>query len=151
MTSKRISKETAVNGDVRVLADVNLEEIKVAEGTTIYTYNALNQLVTETSPEGNIVYTYDANGNLVKQSGSKTVDYIYDKENHLTKATIQQGDRVTIESYTYDYAGNCTSQTVNEEDTTFYVNDTSAGLTMVTAETDKDLKESAYCTRDEKK
>ncbi len=113
----------------------------------MYTYNALNQLVTEASPEGNIINTYDANGNLVKQTGSKTADYVYDKENHLTKATIRQGDGVIIEAYTYDHGGNRTSKTVNGKDTTFYVNDTSAGLTMVVAETGRDGRETAYYTR----
>ena len=145
--SNRISKETSVKGDISTLADVDLEEIKVAEGTTTYTYNALNQLVTEASPEGSIIYTYDANGNLVKQTGDKTVDYVYDKENHLTKATIQQGSSVMVESYTYDYAGNRLSKTINESDTIFYVNDTSTDLTMVAAETDENGKETAYYTR----
>ena len=54
---------------------------------------------------------------------------------------------MTIESYTYDYAGNRTSKTVNEFDTTYYVNDTSGSLTMVVAETDKNGKEQASVTR----
>ncbi len=129
------------------LADTTSEEVQEKEGHTTSTYNALNQLVTEESPEGSITYTYDANGNLVKQSGSKTVDYSYDKENHLLRATIQQGNSVTIESYTYDYAGNRLSKTVNESSTTYYVNDTSTSLTQVVAETDKDGKETASYTR----
>ncbi|MBO5087386.1 MAG: RHS repeat-associated core domain-containing protein, partial [Lachnospiraceae bacterium] len=145
--SNRISKETTVKGDVSVFADVDNEEIKVTEGTTTYTYNALNQLVTELSEEGTITYTFDDNGNLVKQTGDKTVDYSYDKENRLLRATIQKGNSVTIESYTYDYAGNRTSKTINEIDTTYYVNDTSGSLTMVVAETDKAGKEIAYYTR----
>ncbi len=108
---------------------------------------ALNQLVAERSLEGSITYTYDANGNLVKQSGSKNVDYSYDKENHLLRATIQQGNSVTIESYTYDYAGNRLSKTVNESDTVCYVNDTSGSLTQVVAETDQNGKETAFYTR----
>ncbi|MBQ4060128.1 MAG: GIY-YIG nuclease family protein, partial [Lachnospiraceae bacterium] len=70
-----------------------------------------------------------------------------DKENHLLRATIQKGNSVTIESYTYDYAGNRTSKTINETDTTYYVNDTSSSLTMVVAETNKDGKEVASYTR----
>lgn len=96
---------------------------------------------------GSITYTYDANGNLVKQSGSKNVDYSYDKENHLLRATIQQRNSVTIESYTYDYAGNRLSKTVNESSTTYYVNDTSGSLTRVVAEIDKDGKETASYIR----
>ena len=38
------------------------------------------------------------------------------------RATIQKGNSVTVESYTYDYAGNRLSKTVNENDTTYYVN-----------------------------
>ncbi|MDE6624896.1 MAG: hypothetical protein K2K56_00850, partial [Lachnospiraceae bacterium] len=147
--SNRTEKTVSVKGDISALADVDLEDVQVTEGTTTYTYNALNQLITEASPEGNIIYTYDANGNLVKQTGNKTVDYTYDKENHLTKAAVRQGNSVIIEDYTYDYAGNRTSKTVNEKDTTFYVNDTSGSLTMVAAETDKDGKETVYYTRGE--
>ncbi|MBO5088229.1 MAG: hypothetical protein J6C01_06100, partial [Lachnospiraceae bacterium] len=73
--------------------------------------------------------------------------YSYDKENHLLRATIQKGNSVTIESYTYDYAGNRTSKTINETDTTYYINDTSSSLTMVVAEIDKDGKETASYTR----
>ena len=136
-----------VKGEMSAIADTSSEEVQVTEGRTTYTYNALNQLVAERSPGGSITYTYDANGNLVKQSGSKTVDYSYDKENHLLRATIQQGNSVTIESYTYDYAGNRLSKTVNESSTMYYVNDTSGSLTQVVAEIDQDGKETAGYTR----
>lgn len=145
--NSRISKETKVKGEMSAIADTSSEEVQVTEGRTTYTYNALNQLVAERSPGGSITYTYDANGNLVKQSGSKNVDYSYDKENHLLRATIQQGNSVTIESYTYDYAGNRLSKTVNESSTTYYVNDTSGSLTQVVAEIDKDGKETASYIR----
>ena len=145
--SNRISKETTVKGDVSVLADVDSEAVGVTEGKTTYTYNALNQLIAETSEDGVITYTYDNNGNLVKQTGNKTVDYSYDKENHLLRAVIQNGNSVTIEAYTYDYAGNRTSKTINEADIIYYVNDTSGSLTMVAAETDKYGNETAYYTR----
>ena len=136
-----------VKGEMSAIADTSSEEVQVTEGRTTYTYNALNQLVAERSPGGSITYTYDANGNLVKQSGSKTVDYSYDKENHLLRATIQQGNSVTIESYTYDYAGNRLSKTVNESSTMYYVNDTSGSLTQVVAEIDQDGKETASYIR----
>ena len=145
--SNRISKETKVKGSLSELADTASQEVQVKEGRTTYTYNALNQLVTEKSSEGSITYTYDANGNLIKQSDSKNVDYSYDKENHLLRATIQQGNSVTVESYTYDYAGNRLSKTVNESDTVCYVNDTSGSLTQVVAETDQNGKETAFYTR----
>ncbi len=145
--SNRTEKKVTVKGDVTELADTDIEEVELTEGTTTYNYNALNQLITEETPDGTKIYTYDDNGNLVRQTGDKTVDYSYDKENHLVKATIQKGNSVTIESYTYDYAGNRLSKTVNESNTTFYVNDTTTDLTQVVAETDNNGNETAYYTR----
>lgn len=121
--------------------------MEITEGTTTYTYNALNQLVNEKSDDGTITYTYDANGNLTEQAGRKTASYSYDAENRLTKATVQSGNSVTIESYTYDYAGNRTSKTVNEDSTVYYVTDTSGSLAYVAAEMDADGKETASYTR----
>ena len=135
--SNRTAKETTVTGDITALADIDSQEVKVVEGTTTYAYNALNQLVTEQTPDGETSYTYDDNGNLVKQSGETSIEYSYDKENHLLRATIQKGNSVTVEAYTYDYAGNRTSKTINESNTTYYVSDTSATLTMVVAETNE--------------
>ena len=48
--------------------------------------------------------------------------------------------------YEYDANGNIT-KTINESDTTYYVNDTSESLSMVVAETDKNGKEFASYTR----
>lgn len=143
----RTKKKTTVKGDITSIADTSLDEVEVTEGTTTYTYNSLNQLITEVTDHATKTYTYDANGSLIRQTGERTVDYSYDKEMHLIKATIQKGNSVTIESYTYDYAGNRTSKTVNESDTTYYVNDTSGSLSMVVAETDKNGKEQTSFTR----
>ena len=145
--SNRTKKKTTVKGDITSIADTSLDEVEVTEGTTTYTYNSLNQLITEVTDHAIKTYTYDANGNLIKQTGERTVDYSYDKEMHLIKATIQKGNSVTIESYTYDYAGNRTSKTINESDVKYYVNDTSGSLSMVVAETDKAGKEQASFTR----
>jgi len=147
VVSNRTGKKITVKGELETFADLEQEEVELSEGTTAYTYNALNQLIKEETPDGARTYTYDDNGNLVKLTGDRSIDYRYDKESRLTRATIQKGNSVTVESYTYDYAGNRLSKTVNESSTTFYVNDTAAGLTLVTAETDKDGNETAYYTR----
>ncbi|MBO5420160.1 MAG: hypothetical protein J6A22_08780, partial [Bacteroidales bacterium] len=147
--SNRLTKETTVTGDVSVLADEQLEEVEIVEGKTAYTYNALNQLLSETSSEGEINYTYDEKGSLIKQTGDQTIDYRYDLEGHLLRATVQKGNHVTIESYTYDYAGNRTSKTEGDKESVYYVVDTSTGLAQVTAETDREGKEKAYYTRGE--
>ncbi len=93
--SNRLTKETTVIGDVSVLADAQLEEVKLTEGITEYAYNDLNQLVTEASSEGVINYTYDEKGSLIKQTGDQTIDYRYDLEGHLLRATVQKGNDVT--------------------------------------------------------
>jgi len=145
--SNRTEKKVTAKGDIETFADPEQEEVELSEGRTAYTYNDLNQLIKEETPQGTRIYTYDESGNLVKLAGERSIDYRYDKENHLVRATIQKGNSVTVESYTYDYAGNRLSKTVNESDTTLYVNDTATGLTQVTAETDRDGKETAYYTR----
>ena len=138
--SNRTSKKVSVTGDISVLADIDLEEVEVKTGTTSYTYNELNQLITEKNGSNTTTYTYDANGNLVKEQGIKTKYYTYDSENHLMSAMVQQGNAVTVEEYTYDFAGNRTSKAINEVDITRYINDISGDLTYVLGETDKDGK-----------
>ena len=51
---------------------------------------------------------------------------------------MQDGNSVTVESYTYDYNGIRTSKTVNETDVTYFVVDTSGDLSQVVAETDEE-------------
>ena len=107
----------------------------------------MNQLVTETNDSDIITYTYDDNGNLIKEQGERTKDYTYDSENHLVSAMVQQGENVTLEEYTYDYAGNRTSKIVNGSNVTKYINDISSSLTYVLGETDKDGKLKKSFTR----
>ena len=86
----------------RILKTVNGEE-------TAYTYNALNQLVSE----NDIVYEYDLNGNTVRMtSPSKSALYVYNAENRPIRATVQSGNNVSVEEYKYDYAGNRTAKSI---------------------------------------
>ena len=115
----------------RILKNVNGEE-------TVYTYNALNQLVYDS----NTSYEYDLNGNLVRVIGSaQSALYEYNAENKLVKATVQKGILVIEESYTYDYEGNRTSKTTHKSNGEFeytkYLNDNSS-LTNVLAEIDSE-------------
>ncbi|WP_455718515.1 polymorphic toxin-type HINT domain-containing protein, partial [Anaerosporobacter sp.] len=145
--SNRSTKKVTVKGDISKLADVESDDTNIVEGTTTYEYNGLNQLIVEESSQGIITNVYDDNGNLIKQSGDKNVDYSYDEAGHLLKATIQKGNDVTIESYTYDYAGNRITKTINEEALIYYVVDTSGELAQVVAECTADKEEQAYYTR----
>ena len=114
----------------RILKTVNGEE-------TVYTYNALNQLVSDSET----TYEYDLNGNLIRIIGSaQSALYEYNAENKLIKATVQNGSLVIEESYTYDYQGNRTSKSTHksngEYEYTKYLNDNSS-LTNVLAEIDE--------------
>ena len=114
----------------RILKTVNGEE-------TVYTYNALNQLVSDSETS----YEYDLNGNLVRVIGSaQSALYEYNAENKFVRATVQNGSLVIEESYTYDYAGNRTSKTTHKSNGEFeytkYLNDNSS-LTNVLAEIDE--------------
>ena len=139
MTSETITEGEKVtvytyaydNVSNRILKTVNGEE-------TVYTYNALNQLVYDS----NTSYEYDLNGNLVRVIGSaQSALYEYNSENKLIKATVQNDSLVIEESYTYDYQGNRTSKTTHRSDgvTEYvkYLNDNSR-LTNVLAEIDSD-------------
>jgi len=108
---------------------------------TTYTYNAINQLV----KENDTVYKYDDAGNLVSTTSSgKSTAYTYNAENKLIRATVQEGNNVSVEEYEYDYAGNRTVKK-SENDYTYYLNDSSI-LTNVLVELDADGKEKCCYT-----
>ena len=110
---------------------------------TVYTYNALNQLVSE----NDIVYEYDLNGNTVRMtSPSKSALYVYNAENRLIRATVQSGNNVSVEEYKYDYAGNRIAKS-SEGEYTKYLLDINGELTYVLAEMNFDNTEKCYYTR----
>ena len=120
----------------RILKTVNGEE-------TVYTYNALNQLVSE----NDIVYEYDLNGNTVRIiSPSKSALYVYNAENRLVRATVQSGNNVSVEEYKYDYAGNRIAKS-SEGEYTKYLLDINGELTYVLAEISYDGTEKCFYTR----
>ena len=120
----------------RILKTVNGEE-------TVYTYNALNQLVSE----NDIVYEYDLNGNTIRMtSPSKSALYVYNAENRLVRATVQSGNNVSVEEYKYDYAGNRIAKS-SEGEYTKYLLDVNGELTYVLAEISYDGTEKCFYTR----
>ncbi len=128
--------------------DVSNRILKTENGAeTVYTYNALNQLISE----NDTTYEYDNAGNLVRTiAPTKSALYEYNAENKLIKATVQDGINVTVEEYTYDFAGNRTSKSTITNgivEITYYLNDISGGLTQVLAELDADGDEKCFYTR----
>ena len=147
----RLTSETITKGKTKTTYayeydNVSNRTLKNVDGVeTVYTYNALNQLVSE----NDTTYEYDLNGNLVRVIGvGKSSLYEYNSENKLIKATVQQGDNVVVETYTYDYAGNRTSKTTtinNHVEKVYYLNDNSS-LTNVLAEYSASGDEICYYT-----
>lgn len=76
----------------------------IDKGTTTYTYDGLNRLVQEQTPDNTYSYQYDIYGNrsrLTRSSGN-SVEYTYDKNNRL----IQQVDGDKTTKFWYDPNGN---------------------------------------------
>ena len=85
--------------------------IEYPDGTTCEkTYNAENQLASETTAAGTKTYTYDAFGNVATETreDGKTASYTYNEQNKLTSATGYNGATVT---YSYDGNGNMVTST----------------------------------------
>jgi len=63
---------------------VNGSRKVIGAAATYYTYNAANQLVTESTGDETIYYSYDDCGNMVARQGlDATAYYQYDTESHM--------------------------------------------------------------------
>lgn len=145
----RLTKETVTDGSGTTVTEYTYDKnsnrlTKTVDGTvTSYSYNELNQLVSETG----ITYKYDLNGNLVKKTdGSQTTAYTYNAQNRLIRVTVQSGQQVNVEEYRYDYAGNRIAK-VTELGTINYLVDTNGTLSQVLAEYDENGSLTTYYTR----
>ena len=146
LTSETITKGKTKTTYTYAYDSVSNRTLKTVNGVeTVYTYNSLNQLISE----NDTTYEYDNAGNLVRVVGvGKTAIYSYNSENKLIKATVQQGNNVVVETYTYDYAGNRTSKTTtinNHVEKVYYLNDNSS-LTNVLVEIGADGTEKCFYT-----
>ncbi len=87
------------------------ETMTDATGTTRYTYDKQNRLLSKATPFGTLAYTYDAAGNRLSMTSSNpngvNVSYTYDELNRL-KTVTSDGKTTT---YNYDTVGNV-SETV---------------------------------------
>lgn len=99
------------------------------EGTTQYTYDAINQLVEVLRPDGSTTtYDFDSAGNRISvMADGDTTDYTANERNQYANV----GDA----SYTYDANGNMTSKTT-PAGTTTYAYDFENRLTEIIAPTE---------------
>jgi RHS repeat-associated protein len=105
-----------------------------ASGTTSYTYDSRDRLLTKATPEGSLAYTYDGYGNLQTiQSGTSngvSLTYGYDLLHRLTNAV----DRFTNStSYGFDAVGNLQTVQLPNNVTNTYIYDALNRLTNLTA------------------
>jgi RHS repeat-associated protein len=149
----RLTKETTITGGTTTTTSFTHDAIgnrltKNENGAvTTYTYNALNQLLTERGAI-NINYTYDKNGNLTEKAAGngETTRFTWDAEGRLIRATIQNGQDVHIESYTYDAFFNRITKSDEIGVTTRYLVDMNNWITLVLAELNADSTLKTYHT-----
>ena len=75
----------------------DLQGNRLSKNDIIYTYNKLNQLITETKDGETATYSYDNNGNMLSKSGNEGFTQEFDLLNRMTK--YQKG--TTTSTYTY--------------------------------------------------
>jgi RHS repeat-associated protein len=98
--------------------------------TITRTYDGLDRLTNETTPQGSVTYVYDnaSRRTSMTVTGQPAVTYIYDNANRLT--TITQGtDTVTI---AYDDADRRTSVTYPNGNSVIYGYNVASDLTSIT-------------------
>src|SRR5207245_2232568 len=75
------------------------ETMTDGHGTTTYTYNSRDWLLTKATPEGTLTYTYDVAGNLATVQSSSangaSMTYTYDTLNRLSTAADNRATGTT--------------------------------------------------------
>ena len=98
-----------------------LSRIDSADGTTIYTYDKNDRLLTEDKDGVETTYTYDNNGNTLSQTTeADTITYDWDVENRLV-ASDTDGDGNNDVENEYDVDGVRVAQSVNGKATRFLI------------------------------
>ena len=131
----RLEKCVEFSGDISFIIETDSDYCNVTEGRVLYSYNSLNQLVSEVNGTGECSYIYDRNGNLIRSiKAGCTTEYTYDAKNQLLKASKFYGENSEeTETYSYDYAGNRIRKT-SGTDTILYVIDDNTNLAQIEAE-----------------
>jgi RHS repeat-associated protein len=122
-----------------------------ASGTTDYTYDLRDRLLTKQTPQGTLTYGYDPAGGLVSVRSSNadgvSVDYAYDDVSRLEKVTDNRlGTASNV--YTYDAVGNVASESRANGVRADYTYDTRYRLTNATVARAGSIQASYAYTRD---
>lgn len=103
-----------------------------ASGTTSYTYDTRDRLLTKATPEGTLAYTYDGFGNLVTMQSSTAsgvnLNYGYDALNRLAGVT-NITESSSVAQYGFDAVGNLQTVQLPNNVTNTYTYDSLNRLT----------------------
>jgi RHS repeat-associated protein len=115
--SHKNSSGTVLSSESYVYDSAGNLTSKTVDGvTTTYTYDNIDQLLSESRTGYSASYTYDANGNRASKTvGGTTETYTNDDADKLT--TVKVG-ATTVKSFGYDTAGRTTSVTTSAGTTT---------------------------------
>jgi RHS repeat-associated protein len=119
----------------------NVSGADASDYTTSYTYDALGDLTSTTTPTGGLTsYTYDPDQLKlsVEDPDDNTTSYTYNADSELTKTTLPDS---TTRTSTYDADGNVLTQTNGNDQTTTY---TYTPLDQVETKTDPLSRETSY-------
>lgn len=108
-----------------------------ASGTTRYTYDVRDRLLSKETPQGTLSYTYDGTGSLLTMRSSNadgvSADYTYDNLNRLL-TVVDNRLPIGTNTYTYDDVGNVKSdQRANGVKTDYTYNSINRLINMVVA------------------
>jgi RHS repeat-associated protein len=100
--------------------DGNQLTVTSGSTTTTFSYNAADEVTSETSPSGNTSWMYDNNGDVTEIAGlTSTQTFTYNAADQLAGVTTTSGGKTATVSYTYDGDGNRVSETVGSNVTDF--------------------------------
>lgn len=107
-----------------------LQAIDSANGAIIRSYDGLDRLTSESSPQGTVSYSYDAMGRRVGMTvpGQPNITYSWDAASRMS--AITQGTQTV--SFTYDAANRRTSVTLPDGIAVNYAYDAANQLTSIT-------------------
>jgi RHS repeat-associated protein len=147
----RLTNKTSINGYTIAFAysptgqRTNMVDMS---GTTSYTYDLRDQMLTKTTPEGTLTYTYDGFGNLTTLQSSTTggvnVNYGYGALNRLVGVT-NFAETSSLSQYGFDAVGNLQTVLLPNNVTNTYAYDSLNRLTnLVSQSTNGTLASFSY-------
>ncbi len=113
----------------------NLTGVTDGRGTTVFTYDAIDRLLSldYPIPTPDVSFTYDrANNRTATSSTAASMAYTYDAANRLTGQTVTTDGRSYSTAYGYDTRGNVTSLTYPTGRVLAYTYDTANRVTSLT-------------------